>query len=105
MNATEGDDLIASVDYLFEFDAEVIEGRTPGLPKTNDILGSTIRLVRRAVGKLERNPPLDVRVEVLCSTGEVSAVERFVPSTDSFHVLLRNTPSPALRIGDFIRRV
>src|SRR5438132_12361407 len=96
---------IASVDYLLELDAEVIEGSAPGLPETNDALGSTVRFVRRAVGKLKRNPPLDVRIEVLCSTGEVSAVERFVPSTDSFHVLLRNTPSPALRIGDFIRRV
>jgi hypothetical protein len=86
-NGSEDDDVIASVDYLLELDAEVIKGSTPGFPETNDALGSTIRLVRRAVGELKGNPPLDVRVKAFCGSGEVSPVERFVTSAnpvDSF---------------------
>jgi hypothetical protein len=36
---------------------------------------------------------------------DVSSARQVVAASRQFDVLLRNTPSPALRMGDFIRRV
>ena len=58
--------------------------------------------------------PLDGRerrshLDVLCAAGEVaidvSIIDRGDRSLDNLHVLVRNTPSPALRMGDFMCRV
>jgi hypothetical protein len=51
------------------------------------------------------NPHDGVRVEQITDGVRVSTIPRLVGGSHDLHVLVRNTPSPALRMGDFIRRV
>jgi hypothetical protein len=80
-----------------------------GLPARGEFLPNTPNLIKSEGAAPRTECPREVR---LCARSrvfehgiQVLAVERVVCGLDDLDVLVRNTPSPALRVGVFIRRV
>ena len=97
---TRDHDSITQVDDLHELHGDLTP-RVPPLLERPFHTGGTVERVRAWVALILN--PLDLGVVVI--ERQLATVESFEPTPRQFHVLLRNTPSPALRMGHFIRRM
>jgi hypothetical protein len=96
-------DSVARVDEVADrYPGVGIPGVAELLVKTHDGLAPYVGPRLRPI---LHGPHDDVGIVKLTKCVHVPRVPRLEESTHDFHVLLRNTPSPALRMGDFMCRV
>jgi hypothetical protein len=103
VNATNEHDDFAHLDAVGRFGAH-------DLPRIGEVAyvlrHSVVTPVRTSLfPEGEERAPLDIRIAECDQSGEVASGNRVEELPGDLHVLLRNTPSPALRMGDFISRV
>jgi hypothetical protein len=99
--AKPGRHLVPSIDKLLRFQPQLRERFVKSLPKVLDLVRTLARVKTLARGE----HPLDLRIKGLNGGVEVTTVVGLDEISGFVDVLLRNTPSPALRMGDFMCRV
>jgi hypothetical protein len=78
-------------------------GVSPGL--TAPLLQALGPVVDGRIGGEHVLVQFKLRANDLNESRDVSSADQVVETKHDLHVLLRNTPSPALRMGDFMGRV
>src|SRR4051794_37411278 len=93
--ARDTHDVVARLYVLLDLGPKIVEALPPFRQQRQESVGPLDRLWR--VGRVGEVPELNIRVQPLCESDVVAAVEGGVSSSDDLHVLMGHSPTPAAR--------